>query len=95
MENSLESYNEEENIHHNVEFFISFAKIESSKDTFEDCYQKAQIALTYAKYMNSDELVAYDEAFDQKMKRFSDYIKLFIFTDHIKFKYLLIKIRSI
>ncbi len=68
----INSHNEEENIHHNVEFFISFSKIEPGKDSFEDCYQKAQIALTYAKYMNSDELVAYDEAFDQKMKRFSD-----------------------
>ena len=41
-------------------------------ETIESGYQKAQVALTYAKYMESEKLVAYDEAFDQKIKRTSD-----------------------
>ena len=57
---------------HKIEFYTSYAKLDVSLDTALTCYQNAQIALTYAKYMNSETLVAYDEEFDLRMKRFSN-----------------------
>ena len=57
---------------HTIEFYASYAKLNRMDETIESGYQKAQVALTYAKYMESEKLVAYDEAFDQKIKRTSD-----------------------
>ncbi|MDD2970394.1 MAG: EAL domain-containing protein [Lachnospiraceae bacterium] len=57
---------------HTIEFYASYARLNLAKETIESGYQRAQVALTYAKYMDSEKLVAYDEAFDQKIKRTSD-----------------------
>ena len=55
-----------------IEFYASFAEVDFQNENCINGYQKAQIALTYAKYSGKDKLVSYDENFEYKIKRLSE-----------------------
>ncbi|NTV79353.1 MAG: bifunctional diguanylate cyclase/phosphodiesterase [Clostridiales bacterium] len=63
-----------------IEFYASFAEVNFQNETCLNGYQKAQIALTYAKYSGIDKLVSYDKNFEYKIKRLTE-LKELLKTD--------------
>ena len=52
-----------------IEYYISFAPYDNYINIFEDSYQKAALAMTYAKYWGKHDVVGYDEIFEENLIR--------------------------
>lgn len=59
----------DENLSNLLGYYIAYAKVEPEDDSFEDAYRKALLAMTYAKYSNTQNVIAYDVVFEDQLKR--------------------------
>ena len=56
---------------HLLEYYAATAEATEKSGSYLDCYRRAQIALTYAKYVKKESMVHYDQDFDERIKRFT------------------------
>ncbi len=54
-----------------IEYFIGFAPLDSSEISVMDAYDHMMMALTYAKYSQGDNIIGYDETFQEHLHRLS------------------------
>lgn len=65
-----------EEVRSSIEYFVCYARFDSTSETIESVYQKVHVALTYAKEQDSIEMIAFDENFEALIRRKSDLRKL-------------------
>lgn len=73
-----------------LEYYICFASFDSHFGSISKCYDNASLALTYAKFNQSDAIHSYNSAFEDKLKRFStlrELVKIALHQGQIDFYY--------
>ena len=59
----------DENLSNLIGYYISYAKTELNEESFEEGRRKALLAMAYAKYSKTENIVAYDLRFEESLKR--------------------------
>jgi diguanylate cyclase len=73
-----------------LEYYVCFATFNSQSGSISKSYDNASIALTYAKFNQSDSIHSYNKAFEDKLKRLStlrELIKIALLHPQIDFYY--------
>lgn len=73
-----------------LEFYAAYAKLEYGRDTFESCYRKAALTLTYVKNNNLRDFIAYDNKIEEDLRRkelIKDYIERALEREEITLVY--------
>ncbi|SHH79443.1 bifunctional diguanylate cyclase/phosphodiesterase [Clostridium grantii] len=65
-----------QNMDKEVEFYISYACYDKRDINIEECYQRASIALTYAKKNNKSGFIEYDKSFEEIIRNDEEIKKL-------------------
>ncbi len=60
---------EDENLSNLLGYYLGYAQHTQQDGGFEGTYQKALLAMTYAKYSKAENIMAYNVEFEEKLKR--------------------------